>query len=59
MAEIVNLNRARKQKSRVDKAKVAEVNRIKYGRTKAEKLLEKFDRQKADENLDGHKRDPK
>jgi Domain of unknown function (DUF4169) len=59
MAEIVNLNRARKQKSRVDKAKVAEVNRIKYGRTKAEKLLEKFEQQKADENLDGHKRDPK
>jgi Domain of unknown function (DUF4169) len=58
MAEIINLKRVRKQISRADQSKQADANRLKFGRTKAEKLSEKFDRQKADENLDGHKRDP-
>ena len=36
MAEIVNLNRARKAKARVDATKQAEANRAKFGRTRAE-----------------------
>lgn len=39
MAEIVNLNRFKKQKTRDDKNKQAEQNRLLYGRTKADKNL--------------------
>ena len=37
MAEIVNLNKMRKAKARAADESRAETNRIKYGRTKAEK----------------------
>jgi len=37
MAEIVNLNKARKAKTRVEDESLAQANRIKYGRTKAER----------------------
>jgi hypothetical protein len=37
MAEIVNLNKMRKAKARADDESRAQANRIKYGRTKAEK----------------------
>jgi hypothetical protein len=37
MAEIVNLNRARKAKAREDAAATAAVNRTAFGRTKAQK----------------------
>ena len=37
MAEIVNLNKLRKAKARAEDESHAQANRIKYGRTKAEK----------------------
>ena len=37
MAEIVNLNKVRKEKARADHESRAEANRVKFGRTKAEK----------------------
>ena len=37
MAEIVNLNKLRKARARAEDDSRAEANRIKYGRTKAEK----------------------
>ncbi|GAB2176784.1 DUF4169 family protein [Dongia sp. agr-C8] len=37
MAEIVNLNKRRKAKARAEDESRAEANRVKYGRTKAEK----------------------
>jgi hypothetical protein len=37
MAEIVNLNKLRKAKARAADESRAQANRIKYGRTKAEK----------------------
>jgi hypothetical protein len=37
MAEIVNLNKHRKVKAREDRESTAGANRIKYGRTKAQK----------------------
>ena len=37
MAEIVNLNKMRKGKTRAADESLAQQNRIKYGRTKAEK----------------------
>ena len=40
MAEIINLNKARKAKERVDKSALAEQNRARFGRTKAQKQAE-------------------
>jgi hypothetical protein len=40
MAEIINLNKARKAKERVDKSARADANRAKFGRTKAQKQAE-------------------
>jgi hypothetical protein len=37
MADIVNLRQARKRKARAEKDQRAEDNRLKHGRTKAEK----------------------
>ena len=40
MAEIINLNKARKAKAAVDKAARVDANRAKFGRTKAQKQAE-------------------
>jgi hypothetical protein len=57
MAEIVNLRTARKRKARAADAEVAAQNRIKFGRTKAEKGLSKAKTDLAAQHLDGHKRE--
>jgi hypothetical protein len=57
VAEIINLNRARKAKARVDKQAEAEANRAKFGRSKAEKLADAAERARAERELDGAKRD--
>lgn len=53
MGDIVNLRRARKQKVRAEHSKSAEANRIKFGRTKAEKVLDKFETEVERRKLDG------
>jgi Domain of unknown function (DUF4169) len=55
-AEIVNLNRFRKTKARDDKAREAAENRIKFGRTKAEKQQVAAQEQLDARRLDGVKR---
>ncbi|MEM6535806.1 MAG: DUF4169 family protein [Pseudomonadota bacterium] len=57
MAEPVNLNKARKAKARADKDQRAAENRVKFGRTKAEKARDKAETQQAHSVLDGVKRD--
>jgi hypothetical protein len=57
MAEIVNLNRARKAQKRISEERQAEANRVKFGRTKAEKKHDRTIAQKLDQDLDGKKRD--
>jgi hypothetical protein len=57
MAEIINLRTARKQKARTEKEAAAEANRLKFGRTKAEKLKEAGERARSEKHIDGHKRD--
>ena len=57
MAEPVNLNRARKAKARADAEAQAAQNRVKFGRTKAEKQLAKAQSDKARGNLDAKKRE--
>ncbi len=53
MADIVNLRRVRKEKTREGQAKTAEANRVKFGRTKAEKVLDNFEREVKARKLDG------
>lgn len=57
MAEVVNLNRFRKEKARAEKRAEADANAAKHGRTRAEKALEKARAEKAARDLDGHERD--
>ena len=57
MAEIVNLNRARKVKAKVEKDKTAEANRIKHGTPKNLRNLAEARKDKADQSLSGHKLD--
>lgn len=56
-AEIVNLNRARKAKARVDREAAAAENRVRFGRSKAEKEAERQEKRLAERHLDGHRRD--
>lgn len=57
MAEILNLNQARKAKAKSDaKAKAAE-NRARFGRTKADKALDAARADRLQRDLDGAKRE--
>jgi hypothetical protein len=57
MGETVNLNRARKAHAKAaEKAQAAE-NRVRFGRTKAEKSLESAREAKAVQAVEGHKRE--
>ena len=57
--DVVNLRQFRKSKARAEKDAKAEENRVKVGRTKAERQLQKAASEKARRDLDGHKRDDK
>jgi hypothetical protein len=57
MTEPINLNKARKAKARVEKQQRAAENRIKYGRTKAQKAADKLSQEKTVRHLDLSKRD--
>ena len=57
MAELINLNKARKVRERsAAKAQAAE-NRTKHGRTKGEKTVTKLEAERANRDLDGAKRE--
>lgn len=53
MSEVVNLRQFRKAKGRADKATQAEVNRVKFGRSKAERKMDAADRARSDNMLEG------
>lgn len=57
MAEVVNLNRFRKAKTRDDDKRRAAANRAAFGRTKAEKTAEKAESDRAARALDGARRE--
>jgi rRNA-processing protein FCF1 len=57
MAEIINLNRARKTKNRAEKRKIADQNAQKFGRTKGEKKRDDLIAAKAKDYVDQHKLD--
>lgn len=55
MAEIINLNKKRKIKLRAEKERKASQNRVKFGRTKQEKELDKKQNDRVDKLLDLHR----
>ena len=57
MAELINLRTARKNKQRVEDEKHAEENRVKFGRTKAEKKISAALNLLSEKKLDGNKRE--
>ncbi|MCT4608821.1 MAG: DUF4169 family protein [Pelagimonas sp.] len=57
MSNVINLNQFRKAKARQDKRQSADENAAKFGRSKAQKSLERAETEKSERDLDGHKRD--
>jgi len=53
MTDVINLNQFRKARARTDKTKLAQDNRAKFGRTKADKAKDSKDRTKQSDTLDG------
>lgn len=58
MAEIVNLNKARKLKARAAAEQQAAENRVRYGRTKIEKQRDAAAAEEAQRRMDLLKREP-
>ena len=57
MADILSLSKARKAKARIEKGAQAAQNRVRFGRTKAEKSRDAAARARAAKSADAHKRD--
>ncbi|MBT5109730.1 MAG: DUF4169 family protein [Rhodospirillaceae bacterium] len=58
MADLVNLRRFKKAKARQDKAEAGQRNRVKYGRTAAEKIRAEIERNREAAFLDGVRQEP-
>lgn len=56
-ARIVNLRTARKQRTRADKKARGEENAARFGRTQAQRELERAEAEKARRHLDRHRKD--
>jgi uncharacterized protein DUF4169 len=59
MGDLINLKRFKKRSEREQATKEAEVNRARFGRTKAERTLEQRRADRANELLDQHRTDSK
>lgn len=57
MADLLNFNKARKQKARADAVKQAAENRVKFGRTKAQKQRDVLEAETAQRKLDQLRRE--
>lgn len=57
MAEVINLNRARKAQTKAEDKTRAAANRAAHGRTKAQKQSADRERERAARQLDGQKLD--
>lgn len=56
MADIMNLNKARKARAKIQAQAKAVENRAKFGRTKAEKARDETERARIEAQIDGAKR---
>lgn len=57
MAEPINLNKARKARAQADAKRQAADNRVRFGRTKAEKQVSKLESDRARRELEDKKRE--
>jgi hypothetical protein len=57
MDNVVNLNRARKARTRAEREKQAAENRVRFGQTKNERQAQEVDRARREREFDGHKRE--
>lgn len=57
-ADIINLRQARKQRARDEKTKQAAENRVRFGRTRGERERDELTRDRTEQALDGHEREP-
>lgn len=57
MAEIINLNKVRKERARAAKTALAKQNRIVFGRTKTEKAISEKTSMFEVSRIDGHRLD--
>ncbi len=55
---LVNLNKARKAKAKRDAKALAAENRVKFGRTNAQKAVAKAEADKLARAVEGNKREP-
>jgi hypothetical protein len=58
MPPVINLNKARKARARIDGQALAAANRVKFGRTKADRLKAKMEAERAKRAMDQARRDP-
>lgn len=54
---VVNLNKARKARARGAAEKAATMNRVKFGRTKAERQAQAAQVERLNRDVDGHERE--
>ena len=57
MAELINLNKARKAKARAAGKSQAAENRVRFGQTKGEKRISVLDAERVRRELEGKKRE--
>ena len=57
MAKVVSLNKARKQRDRADRRRVADENAVRFGRSKAERAQAKSAQDAERKRLDDHRRE--
>lgn len=57
-ARIINLRQVRKRRAREAQATDAAENRIRFGRTRAERERDEQNDRRARQSLDGHRREP-
>ena len=58
VGKVINLNRYRKQKAKLDRKKQADANRRLHGRTKAERAREELQKKQLTRGLEGAKLGP-
>jgi hypothetical protein len=58
MADILSLSKARKARARTAKETTAAENRVRFGRTKAQKGKDAAEQSRAAKKADAHKREP-
>ncbi|KEQ54268.1 DUF4169 family protein [Sphingobium chlorophenolicum] len=57
MGDVINLRQARKARARADKDRLAQGNRVKFGRTKAERLAQSTEEERRNREIEGARRD--